>query len=40
LVRERERALRNSKLRTLATLGALAFGGIAVARILRNPGSE
>ena len=41
LVREREYALRNSKLRTLATLGTFAVGGIALACIMRNnhPGS-
>ena len=36
LLRERERALRNSKLRTLAMLGTFAVGGIALARALRN----
>ena len=36
LVAERERALRRSKLRTLATLGAIAVGGLALSRILRN----
>jgi len=36
LVREREYALRNSKWRTLATLGTFAVGGIALACIMRN----
>ncbi len=36
LVRERERSLRRSKAGTLATLGALAVGGIALSRIIRN----
>jgi len=36
MVRQREHALRNSRLRTLATLGTLALGGIALACIMRN----
>jgi len=36
VVRERARDLCRSKLRAVATLGALAAGGIALARILRN----
>ncbi len=36
LVQERERALRRSKVTALATLGALAAGGIALSRIIRN----
>ena len=39
LVRERERALRNSKLRTLAALGAIVAGGFSLARIMRNNGT-
>ena len=40
LVREREHALRNSKLRTLAALGAIAAGGFALARIMRDKAAE
>ena len=36
MVREHERALRRSKVTTLTTLGALAVGGIALSRIIRN----
>jgi FAD/FMN-containing dehydrogenase/Fe-S oxidoreductase len=36
LVREREQALRSSRRRTLATLGAIAAGGIALALAMRN----
>jgi hypothetical protein len=38
LVRERTSDMRRSKLQTVATLAALAAGGIALARILRNQG--
>jgi FAD/FMN-containing dehydrogenase/Fe-S oxidoreductase len=38
LVQERRQELRRSKLRTVATLGAVAAGGIAMARILRANG--
>jgi len=40
LVREREQALRNSKLRTLAALGAIAVGGMALARVMRSNSTE
>lgn len=40
LVHEREQALRNSKLRTLAALGAMAVGGVALACALRRKNGE
>ncbi len=40
LVRERRRVLRNSKLRTAATLSALAVAGIALTRIMRDNTAE
>ena len=40
LVRERERALHNSKLRTLATLGTVGVGAIALACLMRNDRTE
>jgi len=40
LVREREQALRNSRLTTLAALGAMAAGGLALARALRSSRAE
>ncbi len=40
MVRERAQALRSSKLRTLAALGAIAASGIALACAVRNNGAE